>query len=113
MSSGVTGMNGTSSNTPQEEDMVLAMLSKRREVAIKKCKSELQRYLDQPTIITSNKTFDVLDCGSERVVSKCRSCLLPETVEALMCLKDWFQAEEGLQDEDLTELEEIMGEMEL
>ncbi|KAF9603319.1 hypothetical protein IFM89_034668 [Coptis chinensis] len=44
MSSGVTGMNETSSNAPQEEDMVLAMLSKRREAAIKKCKSELQRY---------------------------------------------------------------------
>ncbi|KAF9598335.1 hypothetical protein IFM89_026863 [Coptis chinensis] len=113
MSSGVTGMNGTSSNAPQEEDMVLAMLSKRREAAIKKCKSELQRYLDQPTIITSNETFDVLDWWrtlastypvlsamardlltipvstvpsksafkfeSERVVSKCRSYLLPET----------------------------------
>ncbi|KAF9598476.1 hypothetical protein IFM89_027910 [Coptis chinensis] len=73
----------------------------------------LTQYLDLPIVnVCSEKTFDLLGwwkneeaafSGSERVVTKYRSCLLPETVEALVCLKDWFQAEEGLQDENLVE----------
>lgn len=133
---------GTSS-VFEEEDLVSALLSQRREASIQTCKSDLQRYLDQPTIQASGKEFDVLGwwkaqesmypmlaamardllsipvstvaseaafSTSGRIVSKSRSSLLPGTVEALMCLRDWYQAEEHLQDEAIVEVEVMMAE---
>ncbi|PIA59621.1 hypothetical protein AQUCO_00400484v1, partial [Aquilegia coerulea] len=68
---------------------------------------------DLLTIPVSTVASESAFSGSERVVSKYRSCLLPNVVEALTCLKDWFQAEEGTQDEEANELEELMGEIEI
>ncbi|KAF6151968.1 hypothetical protein GIB67_010542 [Kingdonia uniflora] len=126
------------------DDMVLALLSKRRASLSQGCVSDLQRHLDQiPIKVSSKDTIDLLNwwktnegtypiltvmaqylltipistiayesafSTGEQVLSKYRSCLLPETVKALICLKDWFQAE-GLQDEDLHDLEDLMGDM--
>ncbi|PIA29150.1 hypothetical protein AQUCO_06200023v1 [Aquilegia coerulea] len=55
---------------------------------------------DLLTIPVSTVASESAFSGSERVVSKYRSCLLPNVVEALTCLNDWFQAEEGTQDEE-------------
>lgn len=125
-----------------QDDMVFAMLSQRREASIQTCKSDLQRYFDQPPIVNT-QNFDILGWWraqegtypvlsamardllaipvstvpseaafsvSGRVVSKSRSSLKSETVEALMCLRDWYQAEEGLQDEDVLDIEQVMSE---
>ncbi|PIA25150.1 hypothetical protein AQUCO_12400007v1 [Aquilegia coerulea] len=144
VNSNATGHLEATSSLSVDDDIVAVMLSRRRESSIKTCKSDLQRYLDQPPVqVQSLPKFNVLEwwkaqestylvlsamardlltipvstvasesafSGSERVVSKCRSCLKPDIVEALMCLKDWFQAEEGLQDEDPDDIEELMRE---
>lgn len=137
-----SGQTEVPSSLVEQDDMVFAMLSQRREVCMQTCKSDLQRYLDEPPVLNS-KEFDLLGWWkahegtypilstmardllaipvstvpseaafsvSGRIVSKNRSSLLPETVEALMCLRDWFQAEEGLQDEDVLDIEKLMSE---
>ncbi|KAF6148481.1 hypothetical protein GIB67_038836 [Kingdonia uniflora] len=128
-----------------ENDMVLALLSKRKASSNHGCVSDLQRYLDQISIkVYSNDSFNLLDWWKtnegtypilavmvrdlltiptstvasesafsmgEQVLSKYGSCLLPETVEALICLKDWFQVVEELQNKDLHGLENLMGDI--
>lgn len=141
MGADIAGLDGGEADM-EDDDIVFTLLSQRRESAIQSCKTDLQRYLDQPAIRANNKDFDVLkwwklqagtypilstmardlltipvstvpsECafsGGSRVISKHRSCLLPKTVEALICLEDWFKAEDGIQNLGGKDIEELMA----
>ncbi|KAF9595939.1 hypothetical protein IFM89_006220 [Coptis chinensis] len=112
------GLNQPIPNSGDDDDIVFDLLLQRRASSSNTNKSDLQHYLEQPVIkVDKEPPFNVLDwwktqevpsesafSTSARVVSKYRSSLLPETIEALMCLKDWFQAEERLQDHGVKSL---------
>ncbi|KAL5724555.1 hypothetical protein ACHQM5_007798 [Ranunculus cassubicifolius] len=63
---------------------------------------------DLLTIPVSTVPSESAFSASGRVVSKHRCSLKPNLVEALMCLRDWFMAEDGLQDEDPDEIGDMM-----
>ena len=43
----------------------------------------------QVSTVASESAFS----GGKRVIDPCRSCLLPQTVESLMCLQNWIRSE--------------------
>lgn len=65
---------------------------------------------DLLTIYVSTVPSEAVFSVSGHVVSKSRSSLKSETVKALMCLRNWYQTEEGLQDEDVLDIKQLISE---
>ncbi|OEL34446.1 hypothetical protein BAE44_0004535 [Dichanthelium oligosanthes] len=54
-------------------------------------RSELDTYLEDPRVpLRTYEDFNVLACAAGRILGKNRTSLSPETLEALICVKDWL-----------------------
>ncbi|PIA61750.1 hypothetical protein AQUCO_00200025v1 [Aquilegia coerulea] len=67
---------------------------------------------DLLTVPVSSVPLELAFDSSERLINQCRSYISPKLLEASVCLRDWYKAQEGSQHAKLSELEDLMSEKE-
>ncbi|KAF5196585.1 Zinc finger bed domain-containing protein [Thalictrum thalictroides] len=65
---------------------------------------------DLLTVPVSSVPLELAFDSSERSINRCRSYISPKLLEASVCLRDWYKAQEGSQHANLSELKDLMTE---